>query len=177
MRLADLKPSHQLAHLKQAVPEEAKCLLYQHEVDSVEHALEILTELYEPLKDSSTLMKEILKLWTHWSWEYLIVPLQIRPQGINCGGTGWRWHWTKWSNRPNSEKTLEAVSHSSPRSRWGWQTSQMCKQTEELQKQIASLQAGKKGLSRPEDAVLLAGTVEREGTWLEIASPARLEMG
>ena len=41
MMLADLRPSHQLAHLKQAVPEEAKCLLYQQEVDSVDHALEI----------------------------------------------------------------------------------------------------------------------------------------
>ena len=42
MRLAGLKPSHQLANLKQAVPEEAKQLLYQQEVDGKEHALGIL---------------------------------------------------------------------------------------------------------------------------------------
>ena len=58
MRLAGLKPSHQL---KQAVPGEAKCLLYQQKVDAVDYFLEVLTELYEPLKDS-TLMQEILKI-------------------------------------------------------------------------------------------------------------------
>ena len=51
MRLANLKLSHQQGHLKQAVPEVAKCLLYQQDEESVEHALEILTEFYEPLKD------------------------------------------------------------------------------------------------------------------------------
>ena len=54
--------SHQLARLKQAVPKKVWCLLYQQEVDAVEHALEILTELYQPLKDSSTLMEEILTI-------------------------------------------------------------------------------------------------------------------
>ena len=48
MRLADLKPSHQLAHFKQSVPEEAKRLLYLEQVETVEHAFEVLTELYEP---------------------------------------------------------------------------------------------------------------------------------
>ena len=62
MRLADLKPSHEPSHLKQVIPEEAKRLLYQQEVDSVEHALVILRELYEPLKDSSPLIEEILRI-------------------------------------------------------------------------------------------------------------------
>ena len=60
--LADLKPSHQLAHLKQSVSEEAKCLLHQQQVETTKKAFEVLTELYEPLKDSSTLMQEILKI-------------------------------------------------------------------------------------------------------------------
>ena len=62
LRLADLKPSHQLAYLKQVVQEEAKCLLYQQEVNSAEHALEILKEMYELLKDSFTLRAEILQI-------------------------------------------------------------------------------------------------------------------
>ena len=36
MRLADLKLSHQLTHLKLAMPEEPKCLLYQSQVETVE---------------------------------------------------------------------------------------------------------------------------------------------
>ena len=62
MRLADLKSS-QLAHLKQSVQEKAKGLLHQEQVETVEWALEVLTERYEPLKDSSTLMQEILKIF------------------------------------------------------------------------------------------------------------------
>ena len=61
-RFVNLKPSHQLAHFKQAIPEEAKRLLYQQEVDSAEDALEILTKLYEPFNYSTTLMGEILKI-------------------------------------------------------------------------------------------------------------------
>ena len=61
-RLADLKLSHQLAKLKRAVPEEAKRLLYQEQVETVERALEVVTECYEPLKDSLTLIQEILKI-------------------------------------------------------------------------------------------------------------------
>ena len=45
MRLADLKLSHQLAYLKQAVPEKAEDLLYQEQVETVEGALEVLTFL------------------------------------------------------------------------------------------------------------------------------------
>ena len=63
VRLADLKPSHQLAHQKQSVPEEAKHLLYQEQVETTEKAFEVLTELYEPPKDSSTLMQDILKIF------------------------------------------------------------------------------------------------------------------
>ena len=61
MKLADLKLSHQLIHLKQSVPEEAKHLLNQEQVKTVEWALVVLTELYKPLNDSSTLMQDILK--------------------------------------------------------------------------------------------------------------------
>ena len=62
MNMADLKPSLQRAHLRQAVPEEAKKLVYQEQIDTVERAFEVLTELFEPHKDSSTLMEEILKI-------------------------------------------------------------------------------------------------------------------
>ena len=62
LRLADLKLFNQLANLKLSVPEEAKRMLYQEQVEMVEKAFEVLTELYEPLKDSSTLMQEILKI-------------------------------------------------------------------------------------------------------------------
>ena len=72
MRLAALKPSHQLVQLKQAVPEEVKCLLYQQQVDTVKQALEVLRDLYEPSKDSSTIMQEILKI-TQQSGEQLRV--------------------------------------------------------------------------------------------------------
>ena len=61
MSMADLKPSLQMAHLRQAVPEEAKKLLYQEQIDTVDRAFEVLMELFEPHKDSSTLMEEILK--------------------------------------------------------------------------------------------------------------------
>ena len=48
--VADLKPSPLLAHPKQAVPEEANLLLYQQEVDTEEHAFEILTVSSSPSK-------------------------------------------------------------------------------------------------------------------------------
>ena len=67
-RLSDLNPSHRLAHLIQAVPEEAKRLLYQQQVDTVEHCLEILTDLYEPIKDSSSFMQEILNIIQQPRW-------------------------------------------------------------------------------------------------------------
>ena len=46
MSMADLKPSLQMAHLRQAIPEEAKKLLYQEQIESVERAFEELTELF-----------------------------------------------------------------------------------------------------------------------------------
>ena len=48
MSMADLKPSLQMAHLRQAVPEEAKKLLYQEQISMVDRAFEVLTELFEP---------------------------------------------------------------------------------------------------------------------------------
>ena len=54
--MAGLKPS------LQAVPEEAKKLLYQEQIETVERAFEVLTEPFEPHKDSSKLMEEILKI-------------------------------------------------------------------------------------------------------------------
>ena len=60
--LADLKPSQQLLYLKQAVPEEAKKMLYQHKVETVERALDMLTELYEPEKDYWTAIQELQKI-------------------------------------------------------------------------------------------------------------------
>ena len=50
-----------MAHLRQGILEEAKKLLYQEQISTVERAFEVLTELFEPHKDSSTLMEEILK--------------------------------------------------------------------------------------------------------------------
>ena len=44
------------------MPEEAKCLLYQKQVETVDWAFDVFTELHEPLKDSSTLMQEILRI-------------------------------------------------------------------------------------------------------------------
>ena len=51
-RLAELSPSHQLAYFKQAMPDEAKSMLYQHRVETVQDAIQLLTELYEPERDS-----------------------------------------------------------------------------------------------------------------------------
>ena len=51
-----------MAHLRQAVPEEAKKLLYQEQISMVDIAFEVLTELFEPHEDSSTLMEEIFKI-------------------------------------------------------------------------------------------------------------------
>ena len=62
MSMVDLKSLLQMAHLRQAVPEEAKKLLYQEQIESVERAFKVLPELFEPHKDSSTLMEEILKI-------------------------------------------------------------------------------------------------------------------
>lgn len=72
VRLADMRPSHQVSYLKQAVPEEAKRLLYQHGVETVEHALEILTELYQPVRDSWSVLQELQKI-TQGSGERLRV--------------------------------------------------------------------------------------------------------
>ena len=36
VKLANLKPSHHLAYFKQAVPDEAKRILYQHKVETVQ---------------------------------------------------------------------------------------------------------------------------------------------
>ena len=38
MSMADLKPSLQMAHLRQAIPEEVKKLLYQEQIDTVDRA-------------------------------------------------------------------------------------------------------------------------------------------
>ena len=62
IKLADLKPSHQLAYLKQAIPEEAKKMLYRHKVDAVDEALQMLTELYEPTKDSWQALQDMQKI-------------------------------------------------------------------------------------------------------------------
>ena len=62
VRLADLKPSTQLAYLKQTVPEEAKRMLYQHKVESVDQAIQMLTELYEPVKDPWTALQDLQKV-------------------------------------------------------------------------------------------------------------------
>ena len=61
MSMADLKPSLQMAHLRQAVPEEAKKMLCQEQIDTVDKAFEVLTELFDPHKDPSTVMEEKLK--------------------------------------------------------------------------------------------------------------------
>ena len=60
--LADLKPSHQLAYFKQSVPTEAKRMLYQHKVESVQEAIKLLSELYEPKKDTWSVLKELERI-------------------------------------------------------------------------------------------------------------------
>ena len=62
VRLAGLQPSHQLAYFKQAVPEEAKRMLYQHKVTNLEQAIQMLSELYEPVKDTWTVLQELEKV-------------------------------------------------------------------------------------------------------------------
>ena len=178
--------SHQ-GSLKTAVSEEAKRLLYQEEVETVEHAFTILTELYQPLKYSSTLMQEILKItqlpnerlrvlagtiedasrkyaetlelpstdldklikscFEHvivyqgtknqllWDQTDIILDKMVqKPQQFeDCKNSG--------SAKP--QKLLRMTERSS-------ETSQLCKQIEDLQKQIGSLQAGKKRSSSSE---------------------------
>ena len=51
-----------MALLSQAILEEAKKLLYQEQIESVERAFEVLKDLLEPHKDSSALMEEILNI-------------------------------------------------------------------------------------------------------------------
>ena len=62
VQLADLQPSHQLAYFRQAVPDEAKRMLYQHRVLNLEQAIQLLTELYEPVKDTWTVLQELEKI-------------------------------------------------------------------------------------------------------------------
>ena len=62
VQLSDMRPTHQLAYFKQAVPDEAKKILYQHEVTSVEQAIKMLTEMYEPVKDTWTVLQELEKI-------------------------------------------------------------------------------------------------------------------
>ena len=37
--LADLKPTHQMVYFKQAIPEEAKKMLFQHKVGTIQQAV------------------------------------------------------------------------------------------------------------------------------------------
>ena len=62
VQLSDMKPTHQLAYFKQAVPDEAKKILYQHEVTTIKQAIKMLTELYEPVKDTWTVLQELEKI-------------------------------------------------------------------------------------------------------------------
>jgi len=62
VKLADMRPSHQLAHFKRAVPEEARKLIYQHKVENLDQAINVLTELYEPVKDTWTVLQELQRI-------------------------------------------------------------------------------------------------------------------
>ena len=57
--LANMGSSHQLAYLKQIIPEEGKKLLYQHRVDNVTQAVQLLTELYVPSQNCRTALQEL----------------------------------------------------------------------------------------------------------------------
>ena len=59
VQLADLKPTHQMAYFKQALPGEAKKLLYQTKIQTVEEAIKVLTELYDPKKDTWIVLQEL----------------------------------------------------------------------------------------------------------------------
>ena len=60
--LADLKPTHQMVYFKQAIPEEAKKMLFQHKVGTIQQAVELLSELYDPVKDTWTVLQELEKI-------------------------------------------------------------------------------------------------------------------
>ena len=62
VQLSRMRPEIQLLQLKQSIPEDAKRILYQHKVVTVERALGILTDLYEPKRDSWTLLQDLQRL-------------------------------------------------------------------------------------------------------------------
>ena len=58
-KLTDLKCSYQLACFKQEVRNEAKRILHQIKVETVQQAEQILKELYEPVKDTWTVLQQL----------------------------------------------------------------------------------------------------------------------
>lgn len=56
---AGMAPKHQLSYLKQAVPITAKDTMTRHHVKSVDDAVEVLRELYEPKRDAWTLLSAV----------------------------------------------------------------------------------------------------------------------
>ena len=62
VKLADLRPTHQMAYFKQALPDEAKKMLYQTRVQTVQEGIDVLTELYDPKKDTWTILQEFEKI-------------------------------------------------------------------------------------------------------------------
>ncbi|MGW8177847.1 MAG: hypothetical protein ACWGQW_03520 [bacterium] len=62
VKIARLSDQHQLTYLRQAVPEEARKMLFQKPSCTIDEALEMLTDLYDPSKDACTLMQELGKI-------------------------------------------------------------------------------------------------------------------
>ena len=62
VELTRMRPTLQLVHLKQAIPEDAKRILYQYKVTTIDQALKILTDLYEPKCDSWTALQDLQKI-------------------------------------------------------------------------------------------------------------------
>ena len=58
-RLADLTREQQLTYLKQCLPDEGRRLLSNHQVMTMRGAYDLLGELYEPVRDSWTMLEEV----------------------------------------------------------------------------------------------------------------------
>ena len=79
--------SMHLLYLKQSIPEEAKKLLYQHEVETLDEAVEVLTELYEPTKDSGVLLQEFQKIVQRPGERLRVLAGRIEEAAAKCAKT------------------------------------------------------------------------------------------
>ena len=62
MTQGDIRPSHQWSYLMRAIPVDGRSYLRHKRVESIEHAYEELTLLYQPQKDMVELQLDFLDL-------------------------------------------------------------------------------------------------------------------